>query len=430
MTPRLDAVADAMVAAYTVAIDSYASVRAGTAIHRDVWGITRMHLGMLFPVVVGDKPELEPADIASLRLLGARRAEQGVSLHAVLQAYQVGTQVAWKTLLAELTAFAGTSPLALETSGLLGTAILAATAQASEEVTRAYMAARGRAATSGERTRRALFEELIRGGGDDEGSLRRRAHALGYRLGRTHVVVAAGTTHPPPPADPVGSADHRRMMLALDALRPTGAPPLVDTDGDLVVAVVVVDSQGSTAQLAHQVHRQLHRQAASDQAALVASVADPVDELAAIPTSYRQARRTLDITRAVREPGSVTTYAEMLPYLVVSQDRGLAADLVAHSVGPLLDRGTRPGGRSPLVDTLRVYLAEGGSLGRTAAHMHVHRHTVSARLARIERVTGVSLDDPNGLLRLQFGLCAADVMASPTLDRRSRSSPRTSTNGP
>lgn len=432
MTPQLDTMADTMVAEYAREIDTYAGVRDSTEVYREVWEITRMHLGMLFPVVVGEKPALEPRDVASLRMLGVRRAEQGFSLHTVLRAYQVGTKVAWEMMLAELTDLAGASPLVLATSGALGTAILASTAQASEEVSRAYMEAKGRAATSGERARRALFEELLRGGGSDDASLRRRARGLGYRLGSAHLVVAAGSVDPLPTADPVRAVAHRRMMDALDALRPTGAPPLVDTDADLVIAVVIVDPGSSMAHVVHEVRRRLSAVDVNVDVPFVAGVADPVLELSQVAMSYRQACRTVEIVRAVGEPGAVATYAEMLPYLVVAQDRELAADLVGHSVGPLLGLGldAHPDGRAALTETLRTYLAERGRLGRTADHMQVHRHTVSSRLARIETITGIDLDDPAGLMRLQLGLHAAAVMAGAPMDHQSTWSWQKSTGGP
>lgn len=53
------------------------------------------------------------------------------------------------------------------------------------------------------------------------------------------------------------------------------------------------------------------------------------------------------------------------------------------------------GSHGELTRTLRVYLAEHGSLGVTATHLEIHRQTLASRLHQIEERTGLSMDSPD-----------------------------------
>lgn len=50
--------------------------------------------------------------------------------------------------------------------------------------------------------------------------------------------------------------------------------------------------------------------------------------------------------------------------------------------------------RTDLVHTLSVYLHHHGSHKRSARILHLHANTVAYRAARIEKITGLDLDDP------------------------------------
>ena len=50
------------------------------------------------------------------------------------------------------------------------------------------------------------------------------------------------------------------------------------------------------------------------------------------------------------------------------------------------------------------------NVGRTAAALFVHQNTVGLRLKKVEEVTGLTLQQPESLLRLKVALMAADVL--------------------
>jgi purine catabolism regulator len=103
----------------------------------------------------------------------------------------------------------------------------------------------------------------------------------------------------------------------------------------------------------------------------------------------------------------------MLPYHLLSSDLALAQDIYSEFVAVLMSSTDRA--QNELVETLRVYLSDrrgARSVSQTAAELAVHRHTVSARLARVEKLTGVDLSDPHCLLMLQLGLRAEELLRS------------------
>ncbi|MFK4729744.1 helix-turn-helix domain-containing protein [Agromyces mediolanus] len=111
----------------------------------------------------------------------------------------------------------------------------------------------------------------------------------------------------------------------------------------------------------------------------------PVDALSRSAGEARQAHEA-----AVADGRAVVRY-RALPTVAYVLDR-LDEDASAR-IGDLLE--PLSGGEGELLRTLRVYLAEHGALGVTAAALGIHRQTLAARLLRIEELTGLSLASPD-----------------------------------
>uniref|UniRef100_UPI001CE2902E PucR family transcriptional regulator n=1 Tax=Streptomyces pseudogriseolus TaxID=36817 RepID=UPI001CE2902E len=71
------------------------------------------------------------------------------------------------------------------------------------------------------------------------------------------------------------------------------------------------------------------------------------------------------------------------------------------AVSPLLSPA-----HTELARTAEVYLDCAGQAGRTAAELGVHRQTLYYRLSRVERLTGLDLDDGEDRLLLHMALKA------------------------
>ncbi|MFH8368089.1 PucR family transcriptional regulator [Streptomyces sp. NPDC018031] len=86
------------------------------------------------------------------------------------------------------------------------------------------------------------------------------------------------------------------------------------------------------------------------------------------------------------------------------REHGDLAAFVDRVIGPLIahDRTARP----PLIPTLEAYLAHAGRKAETARELHLNRQTLYDRLARIGRLLGSDLDDPQTVLALGLALQA------------------------
>ncbi|KUJ67342.1 transcriptional regulator [Streptomyces albus subsp. albus] len=86
------------------------------------------------------------------------------------------------------------------------------------------------------------------------------------------------------------------------------------------------------------------------------------------------------------------------------REHGDLAAFVDRVIGPLLahDRTARP----PLIPTLEAYLAHAGRKAETARELHLNRQTLYDRLARIGRLLGSDLEDPQTVLALGLALQA------------------------
>ncbi|MEW2577916.1 PucR family transcriptional regulator [Streptomyces syringium] len=121
---------------------------------------------------------------------------------------------------------------------------------------------------------------------------------------------------------------------------------------------------------------------------------------------------------ALRHAADAATAAQGLPDRPWHDVRRLDVDLllwrlrshgdlsafVERVIGPLLahDRAARP----PLLPTLETYLAHAGRKAETARELHLNRQTLYDRLARIARLLGTDLEDPQTSLALSLALQA------------------------
>ncbi len=64
--------------------------------------------------------------------------------------------------------------------------------------------------------------------------------------------------------------------------------------------------------------------------------------------------------------------------------------------------------RSDLVRTLKVYFAASANAREAADRLFLHRNSLLYRLARVEKLTGLDLKDPQARLALQLGLLVVD----------------------
>ncbi|MEL0627451.1 helix-turn-helix domain-containing protein [Salinibacterium amurskyense] len=114
----------------------------------------------------------------------------------------------------------------------------------------------------------------------------------------------------------------------------------------------------------------------------------PIEHLEQSASEARQAHQVAVADAQVR-----VNY-EALPTVRFVLDQ-LDADAQFNLAGTLNGLREGDGQHGELTRTLRVYLAENGSLGVTATQLAIHRQTLSSRLQQIEERTGLSMDNPD-----------------------------------
>ncbi|GAA1911851.1 PucR family transcriptional regulator [Nocardioides hwasunensis] len=197
------------------------------------------------------------------------------------------------------------------------------------------------------------------------------------------------------------------------ALRPGSGPVLAGVAGSRVVAVVrgwpgptqaraglAAAQAGLTRQLAVVSGR-------SEAAALPALVVagPPVGDPAELGRCLGTARELLELARRTgRRDGVLLARDLAAPHLLATTGPAAWADLAAEQVGALVDHDRLH--RTELLRTLDAYLAHGASKAAAASVLGIRRQSLYDRLARIERLLGVELDDRDHLLGLQLGILA------------------------
>ncbi|MEW2635902.1 helix-turn-helix domain-containing protein [Streptomyces sp. NPDC048389] len=388
--------------AYRAAIDADAS---------EVW--QEVHQSLRHNVASLIRPR-ECRDIArrTSRAIGARRAEQGVPLDAVLHAFRMGGAMVWQGLVDET---ARRQPEDVRLLVHVAANVWNFVDEHCAVVSDAYRDAERRMEWRRENRLRLTTAALLDGTAritdlPDASSL------LGVPQDGRFVVIAAAAPHPHPAGPPVtlppgvsvvwhstAEAELGIVHLADPDRRPEAGRP--DDPAGAPEGEDIPAPDGAPAAPAGPL----------DPAALAAGVeAGPgvrvgigsvVIGLAAIGEGRRLAGTAL---RACPRTGGVVLLDDHLPAAAVVSSPDLGRALADRVLGPLY--GIDPADRDLLVDTLTVWLDAEGSAQRAATRLYCHRNTVLNRLRRFEQLTGRSLSRPSDLVEVSLALTARRLL--------------------
>ncbi|MFE0046099.1 helix-turn-helix domain-containing protein [Streptomyces albireticuli] len=131
-----------------------------------------------------------------------------------------------------------------------------------------------------------------------------------------------------------------------------------------------------------------------------AGLAAPRRGLAELSAAWVEALSAARAAAAEPRLGPVAEWADIGPYRALA---ALPPEAAADpSVRPLLAAA-----HAELARTAEAFLDCAGQAGRTAAALGIHRQTLYYRLARVEQLTGLDLDEGEDRLLLHMGLKAA-----------------------
>ena len=305
-----------------------------------------------------------PDELERAAAVGRERAEQGLSVDAVLHAYRITISAVWSRF-GELARERGTNVsdvLAFsETLWLWGDAVMDIVGQGHREIE--LQLARE------EQQRRDAFVLAVLLGTIDADELSRESG--GYGL------------------------DPEREYLAFRARALDGATPRRLGGGDGLTTALDHDLVG------------LATEAAAPVPGVVVGVG-PRARLAALPGAFAMASRALQTALAFGEEG-VFTLADLSIRPAILSDEALGDAFTGRHLEPLAALG-RLG--AELEDTLRVWFEQEMRIEETAKLLHVHPNTLRHRLRRFEEATGASLRRPGDLIELWWALERGRLLAA------------------
>lgn len=252
------------------------------------------------------------------------------------------------------------------------------------------------------RVRHTFVDAVLRGRLDDEGGLRERAQMFGFDPEGTYAVVIAvpvaadGRAR----ADALTSTDDFQVRARLAhavkaALEVCRLPVFVAFELNQVLCLVPADVPRRA--LRHRIDglwRHLRRSEPDLAAAMLVGL--PQRGHRRIAESLRQAQAAM---AAVHGPG-LWWYEDLtvLRILSTSGDRAAMAELYASTLGVLRNRAPA------LHETAAALAACAFNQREAARRLGVHWNTMRHRMARIEEVLGLHLDDPQVRFRLHLAL--------------------------
>jgi purine catabolism regulator len=140
-----------------------------------------------------------------------------------------------------------------------------------------------------------------------------------------------------------------------------------------------------------------------DRGAVTVGVGNFKEDIINLHESYSQAKRTINVASKLNKEDQIYFFEDLGVYkLLYKIDQEEKNSFLENSIIPLLkyDRAHN----TELLKTLKAFFEENGNLTNVAKKIYIHYNTVHYRLKRIEKITGLSLDNPDDKLNLEIAL--------------------------
>lgn len=323
-------------------------------------------------------------------------AQHGVLLTTLMRSYRLGHAAASQEIRAILAKHAADADELTAASDLCSAWLFAYIDSAQCLAEEVYTTERERWIRSAAATQAETIDTILGGQPIDIDVAGRR---LRHDLRRTHVAAIAWLD---------AHEEGRNTLAVLEgAIRDTSAAigsqrPLIQPLGTLSIAAWISTSGPVPAKALDELKFIKTPSALGVRIA----VGEPGRNIAGFRASHVEALEAQRIARlAGRREGSITHYSGIALQALATTNLDHARDFVASELGALAasDETTRR-----LAATVRTYLDEQGSRGRTAKRLGIHENTVSYRLRQAEELLARSVDKRT--LELRVALALADLV--------------------
>lgn len=274
------------------------------------------------------------------------------------------------------------------------------------------------------RVRGDLFGDLVAARIEDEPALQARARRLGHDLSGSQEVILARPVAPAAASVDASFGQHDRpppeaVQALLDLVsrrvdEVTGgraaSRPLVARYRDQV-AILCPRADRAGRRLADRLAQQILAGAVRRGQPILIAVSPPAAQPGEVAGAVRMALGALNLAQRSGRRDAILTLDQLDVYgLLLQIERPEALERFANDLLDPLDTYDRQRG-SELIKTVRSYLEHRMSIAAAAAALAVHPHTLRYRLARIESLLGMSLREPEGMLRLRLATMIRDIVA-------------------
>jgi sugar diacid utilization regulator len=266
------------------------------------------------------------------------------------------------------------------------------------------------------RVRRGLLRDILAADGAPE-ELRIRMQEQGFAAEDTMRIAVVETEPAPANRDEGVTAAHpsgARLLHSLDAaIGKRRVPFLTASIGPAAVALVTLPDVHTDTARALLADLQAAAARVESSGRVVVGCSAPLAGLADAARSLQQARAACVAARRGQPSGGTAVFEDLSGHLRLLDglDGAALQDIVRRTFGPLLRYDAQH--RASLYDTLHALFEHQRAVQETADALHIHRNTLQKRLARVEQLLDIDLDDLDNVVDVQLGLRAADL-----LDRR------------
>lgn len=246
------------------------------------------------------------------------------------------------------------------------------------------------------RLRGDLLDQLLNLESSPKPELVERVQKLGFHVDQPYqVLIIQGST-------PAGESQLSLPRKVERWFNQVNGPALVVPGGDQVVVVMQSRRPPQGALLAGRLSESMDHPAQP----LRIGVGEPIEDLRDLRRGYGQAAEALQIATALRWDDGVCDFRSLgiyhwlnhLPEDVIESNRYL------HAVRSLAEWDQETG--RDLLATLEVFLNLAGQRNAAAAHLNIHRNTLSYRLQRIRDLLDLDPADPTLQTELNVALKA------------------------
>nr|WP_102143636.1 PucR family transcriptional regulator [Mycobacterium sp. QGD 101] len=260
-----------------------------------------------------------------------------------------------------------------------------------------------------------LVDDIMRGRITDERDAAVRAHALGLRPAATYHPAVVAVSAARPRLDPV--AAQRRNVAILDAVvhavKSLGHSGLFSArqDGEVGVVLALNARRGTLDELGEAIGHEVRRGVAARR--VVVGVGSSAQLITDAVRGLGEAAHVAEV--AMSMPDDQRAYyraadVRLRGLLALLRDDPRVQNFAETELKALLAEDLRSGQNN--LEVLRAYLQKPGNKSAVAQRLHISRPALYQRLADIQKLLGVDLDDGESLTSLHAALLVLDAKTS------------------